>query len=87
MDDIKIFEQPLKGEDNQTKGKMTILVGGLKSDNPKGFMDEMVSKYVGRTGHNQFIEIHMDNPWTRVIVKGINDIPLREMTEDDSIDN
>lgn len=86
MKDVKIYDQPLTDKENNVKGKLTILVGGLNSDNPKEFMDNVVSNYVGRTGHNQFVEIHLDNPWTRVLVRGINDLPFREMTNEDSID-
>jgi len=85
MDDVKIFEEYLNDDSGNEKGKVAILVGGMNSDNPKEFMDGAVSKYVGRTGHNQFVEIHLDNPWTRVLVRGINDIPFRPMTDQDSI--
>lgn len=85
MDDVKLFDQHLKDDKGNIVGKVAILVGGINSDNPKEFMDNAVSEYVGREGHNQFVEIHLDNPWTRVLVKGINDIPLRQMTDQDSI--
>jgi hypothetical protein len=85
MNDVKLFDQHLKDDKGNIVGKVAILVGGINSDNPKEFMDNAVSEYVGREGHNQFVEIHLDNPWTRVLVKGINDIPLRQMTDQDSI--
>ena len=85
MDDVKLFEEYLRDNNGNNKGKVAILVGGMNSDNPKEFMDGAVSKYVGRAGHNQFVEIHLDNPWTRVLVRGINDIPFRPMTDQDSI--
>ncbi|MDD2200069.1 MAG: hypothetical protein PHE08_10125 [Bacteroidales bacterium] len=84
MDDVQIFEQPFI-IDGRTVGKMAILVGGLRSTNPKAHMDEAVSRYVGNIGHNQYIEIHLDNPWTRVITSGINDLPLRDMLPTDSL--
>jgi hypothetical protein len=84
MEDVQIFEQPFIVE-GRTVGKMAILVGGLRSPNPKAHMDEAVSRYVGNIGHNQYIEIHLDNPWTRVITSGINDLPLRDMKPTDSL--
>lgn len=42
--------------------------------NPTEIMDNAVSKYVDRVLHNQFIEIHLDNPWVRVVVSGINEL-------------
>ncbi len=85
MKDVKIFVQQLKDETGNIVGKIVILVGGVKSDNPKEYMDSAINKYVGNEGHNQFVEIHLDNPWTRVLIKGINNIPFRPMTENDSI--
>ena len=84
MDDVQIFEQ-LFNVDGRTVGKMAILVGGLNRPNPKEFMDGAVSQYVGNIGHNQYIEIHLDNPWTRVITTGINELPLRAMLLSDSL--
>jgi hypothetical protein len=53
----------------------------MNKENPTAFMNNAVSEYVQSNGHNQFIEIHMDNPWLRIIIKDINDIPF-----DDFID-
>ncbi|KGO85276.1 hypothetical protein [Flavobacterium suncheonense] len=85
MKDVKIVEQLLKDEKGKITGKVAILLGGLNSDNPKEHMDTAVSKYVGNELHNQFVEIHLDNPWTRVIIRDINSIKFRDMTEEDSI--
>ena len=84
MKEVQIFEQ-LFLVDGKTVGKMAILVGGINRTNPKEFMDEAVSQYVGNIGHNQYIEIHMDNPWTRVITSGINELPLRPLLSSDSL--
>lgn len=84
MEDVQIFEQPFI-VNGRTVGKMAILVGGLNRPNPKEFMDEAVHRYVGDIGHNQYIEIHLDNPWTRVITTGINELPLRPLEPTDSL--
>jgi hypothetical protein len=73
MNKVEIFEQHLKQGDRNV-GKVAILRGGLGTDNPTGFMNDEVSKYVGQSGFNQFVEIHLDNPWVRVIISGINDL-------------
>jgi hypothetical protein len=83
---VKIFEQSIvNSRTRRTVGKIAILVGGLDRDNPKEFMDQVVQQYVGSVGHNQFIEIHLDNPWTRVVTDCINDVELRDITILDSI--
>ncbi|MFA5297583.1 MAG: hypothetical protein WC389_05170 [Lutibacter sp.] len=30
---------------------------------------------------NQFVEIHMDNPWLRVIVKDLNELEFENFTD------
>lgn len=52
--------------------RCTLLCGGMGRPNPKEYMDNVVSAFVGNRGHNQFIEIFLDNPYVRVILEGIN---------------
>ena len=80
MEGVQIFEQDLKDDDNKVVGKVAILVGGVDKPNPKEFMDNAVHEYVGGDGHNQYVEIHLDNPWTRVITSGINNLPMKKFT-------
>lgn len=80
MSKIEIFEQELKKGDNKV-GKVAILRGGLNSENPTAVMNDAVSTYVGRKGHNQFIEIHLDNPWVRVVIGGINEVEYKDFTD------
>jgi len=80
MEDVKIFEHEWTSS-NQKPNKLAILWGGMNKDNPTEYMNNAVSKYVQRTGHNQFVEIHMDNPWLRVIVKDINELPFVNFTD------
>ena len=84
MGNVKKYEQPVIVEGVQV-GKIAILVGGVDLPNPKEFMDDVVSKYVGTKGHNQFVEIHLDNPWTRIIMDCINDVPLVDLLETDRL--
>ena len=78
MAEIEIFEQALCNSDGNGNsievGKVAILRGGIGAMNPKAFMDKAVSEYVKYNTFNQFVEIHLDNPWVRVIVKGINEV-------------
>jgi hypothetical protein len=87
MAKVEIFEQNLT-QDNKT-AKVTILRGGLNTDNPSAIMNEAVSKYVGNQGYNQFVEIPLNNPWVRVIISGINDLeykPFKNQTINQKID-
>ena len=55
------------------KGKIAVITY-LGEEDPVEKLDQAVSIYVGTKGHNQFIDINMDNPWTRVVMSGINDM-------------
>ncbi|MDX9694160.1 MAG: hypothetical protein RBT49_00050 [Bacteroidales bacterium] len=76
MSKIEIFEQDLT-KDGKSVGKVVILRGGLNTDNPTPILNDAVSKYVGRKGYNEFVEIHLDNPWVRVVIGGINEIEFK----------
>lgn len=78
--DIEICEYDLS-KDGKKKGKIAILRGGLNASNPIAYMNDAVSQYVGRELHNEFVEIHMDNPWVRVIISNINGLEYDEFTD------
>jgi hypothetical protein len=56
-----------------TKVKVGILIYTGAGD-PVKHLNEAVHKYVRHEGYNEFIDANMDNPWVRVIIKGINDM-------------
>ena len=59
---------------------VAFLRGGFGSYNPKAYMDLAVNDYLEKKGnplHNEFIEIFLDNPYLRVVVTGINDMPFK----------
>lgn len=74
MDDVEICVYDLPEQGNGRPGKIAILRGGLGADNPVSYMDEAVSKFVEGNLHNQFIEVHLDNPYVRVVVSNINEL-------------
>lgn len=76
FDDVEIYEIDLK-----PTGKMAILRGGFSSPNPKAYMDNVVSNYVQNHLYNEFIEEHLDTPWVRVIITGINDLSYLSYAE------
>jgi len=55
------------------KAKIGILVYTGEGD-PVKHLNEAVHYYVGTNSYNEFIDANMDNPWVRVIIKGINDL-------------
>ena len=46
----------------------------IGSGDPVKHLNEAVRLYVKDKGYNEFIDANMDNPWVRVIIKGINDM-------------
>ncbi len=74
MDDVEICIYDLPEQGDGKSGKMAILRGGLGADDPISYMDDAVRIYVENNLHNQFVEIHGDNPYVRVIVSNINEL-------------
>jgi len=72
MGKIKIQESKIDLTNGRT-GQVAILIYAGEAD-PVAKLDWAVSEYVGNVGHNQFIDINMDNPWTRIIISGINEM-------------
>jgi len=71
-----------------TKGTVAIFRGGLDSEKPIAYMNAVVSEYVGQRGYNEFVEIHLDNPWVRVVFTEINSLkyePFKNQTINGSI--
>lgn len=89
MDEKKyqVFQISLdKNDPKNDKKRMVILRGGINQENPKKFMDDVVSKYVEGELYNEFIEVFLDNPWVRVLIFGINELNYEELSFDkDSI--
>ena len=81
MEETQIYEQELYNR-GEVVGKMAIIIGGIGQGNPKAVVDEAVAKYVGTEKNCQFTDIHLDNPWVRVVIKGINDIEYEKLIGD-----
>lgn len=59
------------------KGKIAVFMY-IGSADPKAVLDEAVRVYVGNKGHHQFVDIHHDNPWTRVVMSDINGMAQKD---------
>jgi hypothetical protein len=66
-----IIYQEAKTTNGKVKVGILIYTG---SGDPVKNLNEAVNLYVGHEGYNEFIDANMDNPWVRVIIKGINDM-------------
>jgi hypothetical protein len=55
------------------KVKVGILIYTGAGD-PVKHLNEAVHNYVRNEGYNEFIDANMDNPWVRVIIKGMNEM-------------
>lgn len=58
---------------NGKTGKIAVFMY-TGADDPVEKLDEAVANYVGHESHMQFVDVHMDNPWIRVITSDINQI-------------
>lgn len=69
IDDI-VFQE-VKTGDNK------IIVGIFKyigDGDPVKNLNDAIALYVGNKAFSEFIDANMDNPWIRVILKGVNDM-------------
>lgn len=82
--DVVIQEIPFTGE-NGRPCKIAILQGGFGHPNPKEFMDLKVAEYTRGCLHNQFVESHLDMPWVRIVLKGINELDCRPLEDTDRL--
>ncbi len=48
------------------------------SDDPRGALDQAVSKYVQHDSFSQFVEISRNNPWVRVVILGMNEMDQKD---------
>ena len=79
MKDVEIFEREF--EIDNKKVKIAILRGGLKSGNPTAALNEAVDEYVGAQSYNEFVEAHLDNPWVRVVLSGIDELDFKSFED------
>jgi len=75
---INVSEYELE---NGGKGKITVFMY-VGSADPKAVLDEAVRVYVGANGHHQFVDIHHDNPLTRVVLSDINGMRQKAFDKD-----
>lgn len=74
--DVEIFEQDIVTKEGKNF-KMAVLRGGFTQEYPKEYMDNVVYEYTKNYLHNQFVESHLDMPWVRIILTGINDLDYK----------
>jgi len=73
----KIVEQILHNDNGERVGKLAIIFSmDLKE------LENDIIKYVGDVKHNQFVDITLLNPWTRVIISGINQLDYHTLGVD-----
>lgn len=81
MEGVKIFEQELNDKNGIPKGEIAIMYGGLTNENPKEYMDKAVIEYTNGKPHSQYFDIHLDNPWFRIILSGVNDLDFEDFNK------
>lgn len=58
-------------------GKMAIFIC-VGSGDPKVALDEAVRQYVGTNGYHEYIDSSLVNPWVRVVIEDVNQLPEHE---------
>jgi len=76
---VKIFDGYLGEGEHSTKFAIIRVDPSVRD--PNRTMDEAVARYVGDTPHNQFVDITLCDPWTRLIVHDIRKLRLLTMEQ------
>jgi hypothetical protein len=91
LNNMEISESIVNGitmDDEVQMVKISIIKGGYLEENPRKYVDKMVSKYVDESPHNSFILSSMDYPFCRIIIDNINNLqyePFENQKLDDMI--
>lgn len=79
MEELKkvIISESEYGLENGENAKIAVFIY-TGSGSPEKVLDYAVHLYVEDNGYHQFIDAHLDNPWTRVIMSDINNMKQEE---------
>jgi len=73
---VKISEHALINSKGEQFGKVAVLKSHYSE--PVSILEAAIKKYVGNNHYYDFIDMNMDDPWTRVIIScDINDNDYR----------
>lgn len=59
--------------ENGGKGKIAVFIYAGSGD-PKQMLDYAIHEYVGNNHYHELMDVHMDNPWMRVVLSDINNM-------------
>jgi hypothetical protein len=81
---VKIFESELKNNNGEEIGRLAFLMytgvgGGYENDAIK----RVLKLYIGKEKCNVFVDKGLCNPWYRVVIKGLKNIPIEEPYKED----
>lgn len=63
--------------DGDNTGKMAIFVY-VGSGDPTEALDKAVRLYVGTHGYHEYIDSSLVNPWVRVVIEDVNQLPEQD---------
>jgi len=63
MEKIKITEL-------ECNGNKILLMRYIGEDDPVRYLDNAVALYVQEEEYVEFVDVEMDNPWIRIVIKG-----------------
>lgn len=72
-------------EQNIGLSKIAILKCDKNTPNPKAHMDLFLSKYVSGELYNSYMDRDLNNPYVRVVIKGINDLKWERLSGKDNV--
>ncbi|MCQ2316311.1 MAG: hypothetical protein MJZ85_06465 [Bacteroidales bacterium] len=73
---IEKYEVELIPGNQFTRSKIVFLFANPEIENPRPIMESAVQYVIEGSLYNAFIDSHLDNPWIRIVVVGINNLPF-----------
>ena len=69
----------LHNEDDETVGQLHFLFVNPDIQNPSPLMEAALLSVVGNHSYNAFVDSHLDNPWIKIVIIGLNNLQFEDL--------
>lgn len=71
---VSIYKHSLNNVAKNKKAEMALLLASPLNPNPKKDIEKALNDYVASDDYCDFVEEWLDNPWLRLVIKGIENL-------------
>lgn len=73
---VQIYEHKYNG-----KASVAIFKADVNTKAPNDVLDQAIGRYVRNKPHLQFRDVYVDNPWIKIIVSHIDELPFTDLID------